>query len=114
MYNFLLVANSNKMDFSNLKAFGAFVIVMILLLLSLKLLSKINAGQKSAAGSIVYSASAGPNRTIEHIKSSDKIHVIYKNGESMVLLETISLEDYHKPEIVSAKKMPLGKFKLWK
>ena len=64
MQTILLSSYSNGLGYSNLKAFGAFVIVMVLLLICLKILQKLNASKKSAAGTVIYSASAGPNRSI--------------------------------------------------
>jgi len=109
MQYFLLSSYSNGFDFSKMKAFGAFVIVMVLLLLCLKMLQKLNAGRKSAAGTVIYSASAGPNRSIEHIQTIDKVHVIYKNDGAMVVLESFSISDYKKPEVSPADKSSIKK-----
>ncbi|MBT4291095.1 hypothetical protein HOD41_00255 [bacterium] len=109
MQTILLSSYSNGLGYSNLKAFGAFVIVMVLLLICLKILQKLNASKKSAAGTVIYSASAGPNRSIEHIQTADKVHVIYKNDGAMVVLESVAIADYKKPDVSSTGKSSIKK-----
>lgn len=109
MQYILLSSYSTGFDFSAMKAFGAFVIVMVLLLLCLKMLQKLNAGRKSAAGTVIYSTSAGPGRSIEHIQTADNVHVIYKNDGAMVVLESFSIDDYKKPETSSVDKSAIKK-----
>ncbi|MCP4145477.1 MAG: hypothetical protein GY752_09370 [bacterium] len=109
MRYFLLSSYSNGFGYSNLKAFGAFVIVMVLLLLCLKVLQKLNKDRKDAAGTVIYSTSAGPSRSIEHVQTADKVHVIYKNDGAMVVLESVSITDYKKPEVSSVNRKSIKK-----
>ena len=89
-----------------------FLIIKIslnLMIYCLKILQKLNASKKSAAGTVIYSASAGPNRSIEHIQTADKVHVIYKNDGAMVVLESVAIADYKKPDVSSTGKSSIKK-----
>jgi len=70
---------------------GGFVAVFGLLLLCLKLLSKVNKGSRESDSARILTVwNLGPKREIQVLRLGDDVHYIYRHDNAMVLLQQTS------------------------
>ena len=73
---------------------GAFLVVIALLIIFLRLLSRLQTGQTSRAGEILETHSVGPGRTVEVLRYRETVYSIYRHDAAGILLETRDADQY--------------------
>jgi hypothetical protein len=83
-------------NFSWWQTFGGLVVVFGLLLISLKLLSKLNRRSLGAESSLLNVWHLGPKKEIQILRLGDKVHYIYRHDGAMVVLQSEPHADYER------------------
>jgi hypothetical protein len=101
---FPLLASSSPANsgFPLWQTLGATVVVVALLLLFLRLLSRLPGAGPRGAAEVLAVWPLGPKREIQVLRLREAVHFVYRQDGGLVLLETGSLADYRAEHPVAA------------